>query len=103
MFSISYGLAPPAAVGVTSGVYKRKPPTLQSWKQVFSSQRKQGGMNRGQLHMKYHIPTQVQKIPSELCIQHVALMAVSLWHKEHSPVVNVASEVNSNEIVSSCF
>lgn len=73
-------LAPPAAVGVTSGVYKRKPPTLQSWKQVFSPQRKQGGMRpRPASHEISHSNTS-SKIPSELCIQHVALMAVSFWH-----------------------
>lgn len=54
-------LAPAAAIVVTSGVYKRKPPTLQSWKQPFPSQRKQGGKR---LHMRLHIPAQHQKQPS---------------------------------------
>lgn len=90
-------LAPAAAVVVTSGVYKKKPPTLQSWKQPFPSQRKQGGMRRRPASHEISHSNTRSKIPSEFWM---------CWLDGNQPLSQIGrngKKVSAVERIQSCY
>lgn len=82
---------------VTSGIHKRKPPTLQSWKQLFPSDRKRSGRTqRPASHEISHSNTR-SKIHSEFSMW--CLGGSQPWQKEiNSPALRDCSQPYSQAL-----